>query len=176
MPRQGWLQFWSQVLLNCLRGSPRASRHRHFTRNNARPIWASETLRWGIPTRRGARPASPRADCACSDAAAIGAELVPNKETTAPGFPRAGPDRFRHRRSGKDRPGVHDRSDLSEPGQLGLTTCSNFLGINDSGSGAYNPPISPAFLAGLGAGLLTVFGARRALSLPSRALTADQSS
>lgn len=48
------------------------------------------------------------------------------------------------------------------PVQIGHTVCTNVLGIDYSGTGVYNPPLMPALLAGLAAGL--------ALAVVTRAL------
>jgi hypothetical protein len=42
---------------------------------------------------------------------------------------------------------------IAAPGGNGLTECSNPLGIQYSGGGSYNPPLWPALVAGLSAGL-----------------------
>lgn len=45
-----------------------------------------------------------------------------------------------------------------------FTECTNVLGIDYSGGGAYNPPLLPAFLAGLIAAGLAAFVIRRLLA------------
>jgi len=47
--------------------------------------------------------------------------------------------------------------------QIGHTVCTNALGINYSGTGVYNPPLMPAFLAGLAAGLAVAVATRALL-------------
>ncbi len=49
-------------------------------------------------------------------------------------------------------------------GSLSHTECTNVLGIGYGGGGAYDPPLLPAFLAGLVASGLTVFVLRRLLA------------
>jgi hypothetical protein len=45
----------------------------------------------------------------------------------------------------------------------GHTTCTNPLGIGYAGDGLYNPPLLPAFLVGLAAGMIVAIVSRRAV-------------
>jgi hypothetical protein len=46
---------------------------------------------------------------------------------------------------------------------LSHTSCTNLLGLNYSGEGVYNPPLLPAFLAGLALCAIVAFVSRQAL-------------
>jgi hypothetical protein len=54
---------------------------------------------------------------------------------------------------------------VSVDGGVGSTTCSNALGIRYAGGADYNPPLWPAPIAGLAAGLLTAAVTWRLLTL-----------
>jgi hypothetical protein len=65
-------------------------------------------------------------------------------------------------------------SALAGSGQLGHTSCFNLLGIDYAGRGVYNPPLWPALLAGVAAGLMTGFVSRWILSRRSRSSSVGQ--
>jgi len=58
--------------------------------------------------------------------------------------------------------------------QLSHTVCTNLLGVDYSGTGAYNSPLMPALLAGLAAGLVLAVATRALLVRGRRHRTAPQ--
>lgn len=52
------------------------------------------------------------------------------------------------------------RGEESPAGNAGSTECFNLIGIDYSGSASYNPPLWPALIAGLAAGLAVALLAR----------------